>query len=48
MPSVFRFVVIVGSLAGLAYWGLAVLATQYEPSRQEVIQPIGNVKVRKL
>ena len=47
MPTLFRFVVIAGTLAGLAYWGLFVLATRFEPQPKEVVEPIGNVKIRK-
>ena len=47
MPTLFRFLVIVGSLAAAGYWGLFVLATQFEPHPQEVTQSIGTVKIRK-
>ena len=47
MPTLFRFVVIVGTLIGLGYWGLFVLATQFEPKPREVVEPIGTVKIRK-
>ncbi len=46
MPTLFRFVVIAGILAGLAYWSLYLLATRFEPQPKEVVQPIGNVKIR--
>lgn len=47
MPSLVRFVVILGTLAAVGYWGLYVLATQFEPQQREVTEPIGNVKIRK-
>jgi hypothetical protein len=46
MPTLFRFVVIAGILAGLGYWSLFVLATRFEPQPKEVVQPIGTVKIR--
>lgn len=47
MPSIFKFVAIVGVLAAIGYGGLYVLATQFEPQPKEVTQPLGNVKIRK-
>ena len=47
MPSLFRFIVIVGFVAAAGYGGLYLLATQFEPQPREVTQPIGNVKIRK-
>ena len=46
MPTLFRFIVIAATLAGIGYWGLFVLATRFEPVPKEVVQPIGNVKIR--
>ena len=47
MPTLFRFLIIIGTVAGLGYWGLFVLATRYEPQPREVVEPIGTVKIRK-
>lgn len=47
MPSLFRFIVIVGLLVGAGYGLLYVMATKFEPNPQEVTYPIGNVKIRK-
>ena len=47
MPSLFRFIVIVGLLVAAGYGALHVLATQFEPTPREVTYPIGNVKIRK-
>ena len=46
MPTLFRFVVIVGAVVGVAYWSMFVLATYFEPSQKEVVQSIGTVKIR--
>lgn len=47
MPSFFRFVAIVGVLAAIGYGGLYVLAHHFEPEPKDVVQPLGNVKIRK-
>lgn len=47
MPTILRFIVICGTLAGVGYWALFVLATQFEPSPKEVVEPIGSLKIRK-
>lgn len=47
MPTIFRFVIIVGSIVTVAYWSLYLLATRFEPEPREVTQPIGSVKIRK-
>ena len=47
MPTLFRFIVIVGLLVAAGYGGLYLLATRFEPNPQEVTYPIGNVKIRK-
>ncbi len=47
MPTIFRFIVIAGTLAGVGYWTLFVLATRFEPSPKEVVEPIGSLKIRK-
>lgn len=47
MPSVFRFLAIVGVLVAIGYAGLYVLANNFEPEPKEVTQPLGNVKIRK-
>lgn len=47
MPTLFRFIIIAGTLAGLGYWGLFVMATRFEPQPREVVEPIGTVKIRK-
>jgi hypothetical protein len=47
MPTFVRFVMIVGSLVAVCYWGLHLLATQFEPQPREVTHSIGTVKIRK-
>ena len=47
MPSLFRFILVVGLLLAAGYGALYVLATKFEPQPQEVTQPIGSVKIRK-
>lgn len=46
MPSLVRFLVVVGVIVAIGYTGLYVLAYHFEPESREVTQPIGNVKVR--
>jgi hypothetical protein len=47
MPSLVRFLVVVGTLTAAVAGGLYVLATQFEPAQQEVTKPVPNVKIRK-
>ncbi|MEQ1695895.1 MAG: hypothetical protein ABL901_08645 [Hyphomicrobiaceae bacterium] len=47
MPSLLRFLVVVGGLTAMVSGGLYVLATQFEPVQQEVSKPVPNVKIRR-
>lgn len=47
MPSLFRFLLIVGALAGLFTAGMWVLATKYEPVQREEVKVVPGVKIRK-
>jgi hypothetical protein len=47
MPSLVRFIVVVGVLTAAVSGGLYVLATQFEPSQTEVTKPVPNVKIRR-
>ena len=47
MPSLFRFLFVVGLLAGVTAGGLYVLAAYFEPEPKEVTQPVPGVKVRR-
>jgi hypothetical protein len=46
MPTLFRFLVIGAVVAGIGYWALFLLATRLEPEQREIVQPIGNLKIR--
>lgn len=46
MPSLFRFLFVVGVIAGCVTAGLYVLAIHFEPEPVEVSKPIYDVKVR--
>ncbi|MEC9367454.1 MAG: histidine kinase [Pseudomonadota bacterium] len=43
MPTLFRFVVICGFLAGLGYLSLYILATHFEPEPKEISKAVRNV-----
>ena len=47
MPSLVRFLAVVGTIAAVLSGGLYVLATQFEPVQQEVSKPVPNVKIRR-
>jgi hypothetical protein len=47
MPSLLRFLAVVGLLVALVSGGLYILATQFEPEQQEVAKPVPNVKIRR-
>jgi len=47
MPSLFRFVFVVGMLGAIAFGGLWVLANYFEPPSKEVSKPITGVKIRR-
>jgi hypothetical protein len=47
MPSLVRFLVVVGTLIAIVSGGLYVLATQFEPEPREVTKTLPNVKIRK-
>ena len=47
MPSLLRFIFVVGALTTVVAGGLYVLATQFEPTQQEVTKPVANVKIRR-
>jgi hypothetical protein len=40
MPSLFRFVFVVGTLAAVVAGGLYVLAQYFEPEQREVTRPV--------
>jgi hypothetical protein len=47
MPSLFRFLFVVGLLAAITVGGLYVLAAFFEPEPKEITQPVPGVKVRR-
>jgi hypothetical protein len=47
MPSLFRFLFVVGVLAALVLSGLYVLATKYEPEQQTISKSVPGVKIRR-
>jgi len=47
MPSLIRFLVLLGTLVGLVVGGLYALATFYEPPQSEVVKSVHGVSIRK-
>lgn len=46
MPSLFRFLTIIGTIGFIITGALYILATKFEPQTHEVTKPILGVKVR--
>jgi len=46
MPSLIRFLFIVGTAGAIITGGLYVLATKFEPEPRTVTKPVPGVKVR--
>lgn len=40
MPSLFRFLFIVGTLAALVYFGMLALATFFVPQPHQITEPV--------
>lgn len=47
MPSLFRFLLVIGVVGGIVFGGLYALATYFEPHPEEVAKPVPGVKVRR-
>ncbi|MEZ5844612.1 MAG: hypothetical protein R3D27_12890 [Hyphomicrobiaceae bacterium] len=47
MPSLMRFLFVVGLLAAVSYSGLYVLAHHFEPEQREVVKPLPAVKIKR-
>jgi hypothetical protein len=47
MPSLFRFLAVVGILVGATVGGLYVLSEYFEPEQREISRPVQGVKIRK-
>jgi hypothetical protein len=46
MPSLFRFLVVVGTIGAIITGALYILATKFEPQPRMVTKPVPGVKVR--
>jgi hypothetical protein len=46
MPSLFRFLVVLGIAGALVFGGLYVLAVYFEPVPKETATPLPGVKIR--
>ncbi|MGO9173621.1 MAG: histidine kinase [Rhodomicrobium sp.] len=46
MPSLLRFLTVVGLLAGLFYGSMFVLANFFEPQQREMTKSIRDVKIK--
>lgn len=47
MPSLFRFLFMTGLVAGIAFGGLYVMATYFEPEPRETKQPLVGVEINR-
>lgn len=47
MPSLFRFLFVVGTLSALVFAGLYVLATEFEPEQRELIYRLEDIQVER-
>lgn len=47
MPSLFRFLTVVGTLVAVVYGTLYILATKFEPSPREVTKSVPGIKLPK-
>lgn len=47
MPSLFRFLFVVGILGGIVFGGLYVLSEFFEPVPKEVTQTVPGVKIKR-
>ena len=48
MPSLIRFIVVVGVLAGIVSGTLYTLAVYFEPEPKEISKPLRNIKLKKI
>jgi hypothetical protein len=47
MPSLFRFLVIIGVIGAIVTGGLYILSTKFEPEVSTVTKVVPGVKIRK-
>ncbi len=46
MPSLFRFLFLIGFFVGIVYGSFYVLATFFEPEQKEVVKPLTGVRIK--
>jgi hypothetical protein len=46
MPSLFRFLAVVGAVVAVTMGGLYVLSEYFEPESREISRPVHDVKIR--
>lgn len=47
MPSLIRFIVVLGVLAGIVGGTLYTLAVYFEPEPKEISEPLRNIQLKK-
>ncbi len=47
MPSLFRFLFVVGTIAAVAYGGLYVMAVYFEPEPKEIRKPVPGIQIQR-
>jgi len=47
MPTLFRFLLIVGILAALVYGAMIALVTYVEPEQREIVQTVNPARLNK-
>lgn len=47
MPSLLRLLFVLGSLTGVVFGGLYILATRFEPNSQIISKPVTGVKIKR-
>lgn len=47
MPSLFRFLVVIGTIGAIVTGGLYILSTEFEPEPRAVTKVVPGVKIRK-
>lgn len=47
MPTLFRFLLVVGLLAGLVYAAMIALVTFVEPEQREIVQTVSPSRLNK-
>jgi hypothetical protein len=47
MPSLMRFLAVIGTIAGVIYGSMYVLAVHFEPEPREITKNLHGIKIRK-